>query len=263
MLYLEKEYNAFLKYASQREIDSLSLKARNINEYIVDQILKKHDVVSVEGAVERIDFIYTQNWITNDIKNYMHLIRKCTNPYLHGERDQIDSEQSLNIGLLNTYLKYIILFYAEHYDTRTCELRTKLLDERQIEEQRNEENLVKYKKKKKKYTIIIVIVMIIVAIGVLFFFKTLKKIRTQSIIDQAIEDYMPKFYNSPELSIGETFKPGAAVWCNGGDSTCYSSDESVATVSDTGLVKAVGRGTAYIVIKSSTGMEEAYFITVN
>ena len=57
--------------------------------------------------------------------------------------------------------------------------------------------------------------------------------------------------NTREIKIGETNKANAAVWAGSG--SCYSSDETVVTVAENGTVTAVGRGTAYVLIKAGLG----------
>lgn len=64
--------------------------------------------------------------------------------------------------------------------------------------------------------------------------------------------------NTIELKTGETHSPTAALWAQSGG-TCYTSDASVVTVNNNGNVTAEGRGTAYVVIKTSFGdMFEIY-----
>ena len=70
------------------------------------------------------------------------------------------------------------------------------------------------------------------------------------------EDAISEFYsdgtNTFELAIEKTHKPGAALWTEGGMATCYSSNESVVTVSEKGLVTAIGEGTAYVAIDAGS-----------
>ncbi len=58
--------------------------------------------------------------------------------------------------------------------------------------------------------------------------------------------------NTYELKVGEKHTPGAAIWAQSGGK-CYTSDESVVTVNSSGNVTAQGKGTAYVIIKSSLG----------
>lgn len=71
-----------------------------------------------------------------------------------------------------------------------------------------------------------------------------------------ISEFNPTSLNTYELKIGETHTPGAAVWADKGE--CYSSDETIVTVSSQGDVTAVSEGTAYVAIVASTGMSEVY-----
>lgn len=66
-----------------------------------------------------------------------------------------------------------------------------------------------------------------------------------------IERFEPTPINTFEIKIGETDVPPAAVWASEG--SCYTSDYSVATVAEDGTVIAVGKGTAYVVIKAGVG----------
>lgn len=79
------------------------------------------------------------------------------------------------------------------------------------------------------------------------------------------EDAISEFYsdgtNTFELAIEKTHKPGAALWTEGGMATCYSSNESVVTVSEKGLVTAIGEGTAYVAIDAGS-MYKLYCYTV-
>lgn len=78
-----------------------------------------------------------------------------------------------------------------------------------------------------------------------------------------IENFASTSLNSYELEIGGTHSPTASVWANAGGK-CYTSDASVVTVATNGTVKAVGRGVAYVIIKSSVGnMFQIYKYTVN
>lgn len=70
--------------------------------------------------------------------------------------------------------------------------------------------------------------------------------------ETAISEFESTSLNTYTLKLGETDTPDAAVWTNNGRTKCYSSDESVVTVSDKGLVTAVGEGTAYVVIDTGS-----------
>lgn len=71
-----------------------------------------------------------------------------------------------------------------------------------------------------------------------------------------ISEFNPTSLNTYELKAGETHTPGAALWADNGE--CYSSDETIATVSTQGNVTAVSEGTAYIAIVASTGQSMIY-----
>ena len=66
-----------------------------------------------------------------------------------------------------------------------------------------------------------------------------------------IENFAESELNTYTLKIGDKHEPTAAVWANGDN--CFTSDASVVTVAGNGTVTAVGRGTAYVIIKSSIG----------
>lgn len=64
--------------------------------------------------------------------------------------------------------------------------------------------------------------------------------------DTAISEFSSTSLNTTTLKLNETHTPTAAVWTHNNLATCYSSDESVVTVSSRGVVTAVGEGTAYV-----------------
>jgi len=75
--------------------------------------------------------------------------------------------------------------------------------------------------------------------------------------EKEIENFAESKLNTYTLKIGEAHQPTASVWANGDN--CYSSDTSVVTVAGNGTVAAVGKGTAYVIIKSEIGnMFEIY-----
>lgn len=77
-----------------------------------------------------------------------------------------------------------------------------------------------------------------------------------------IESFVETELNTYTLKIGDKHEPTAAVWANGDN--CFTSDASVVTVAGNGTVTAVGRGTAYVIIKSSVGeMFNIYKYVVN
>lgn len=77
-----------------------------------------------------------------------------------------------------------------------------------------------------------------------------------------IENFAESALNTYSLKIGEKHQPTAAVWAKGDN--CFTSDASVVTVAGNGTVTAVGRGTAYVIIKSSIGdMFDIYKYVVN
>lgn len=77
-----------------------------------------------------------------------------------------------------------------------------------------------------------------------------------------IENFAESELNTYTLKIGDKHQPTAAVWANGDN--CYTSDNSVVIVAGNGTVTAVGRGTAYVIIKSSVGnMFQIYKYIVN
>lgn len=77
-----------------------------------------------------------------------------------------------------------------------------------------------------------------------------------------IENFAESELNTYTLKIGDKHEPTAAVWANGDN--CFTSDASVVSVAGNGTVTAVGRGTAYVIIKSSVGdMFDIYKYVVN
>ena len=78
-----------------------------------------------------------------------------------------------------------------------------------------------------------------------------------------IENFDSTALNTYSLKIGNTHKPTASVWASAGG-TCYTSDDSVVTIASNGTVTAVGKGTAYVIIKSGVGnMFQIYKYIVN
>lgn len=74
---------------------------------------------------------------------------------------------------------------------------------------------------------------------------------TKAQIQEEIDNFASDFGNTYYLTLGENHKPQAAVWLNGGsDNTCYSTNEDVVTATSGGIVKAVGEGEAFVVIRS-------------
>ena len=73
--------------------------------------------------------------------------------------------------------------------------------------------------------------------------------------DSAIAAFKPSAVNTYELEVGKTHKPNTSVWMESGVSNCYSSDETVATVSSAGEITAVAEGTAYVAFTSGTLVE--------
>jgi len=77
-----------------------------------------------------------------------------------------------------------------------------------------------------------------------------------------IDNFAESDLNTYTVKIGEVHQPTASVWANGDN--CYTSDASVVTVAGNGTVTAVGKGTAYVIIKSQIGnMFEIYKYVVN
>ena len=81
-------------------------------------------------------------------------------------------------------------------------------------------------------------------------------------IQEEIDTFIPNGGNHTQLKVGEGHRADGAVWLNGGGASCYSTDESVVTVSSTGNVKAVGEGEAFVVVKTITGMFQVHKYTV-
>ncbi|MCD7957653.1 MAG: hypothetical protein LUG93_18280 [Lachnospiraceae bacterium] len=75
----------------------------------------------------------------------------------------------------------------------------------------------------------------------------------ESIMSQAVDDFVESLLNTFNLSVGEEDKPSAAIWMSGSNAKCYSSDTAVVTVSSQGKVTAVGTGTAYVVFMVVNG----------
>lgn len=80
--------------------------------------------------------------------------------------------------------------------------------------------------------------------------------------EEEIANFAESDLNTYVMKIGDNHMPTASVWANGDN--CFTSDESVVTVAGNGNVTAVGRGTAYVIIKSSIGnMFQIYKYVVN
>lgn len=62
-----------------------------------------------------------------------------------------------------------------------------------------------------------------------------------------IENFVPDYWNTHELEVGEVHVPSAAIWAED-DENCHSSNEDVVIVSGKGHVTAVSEGTAYVAI---------------
>ena len=76
-----------------------------------------------------------------------------------------------------------------------------------------------------------------------------------------IQNFSETSLNTHTLKVGETFSPTETVWVmNGYGEYCHTSDPEVASVSPYGIVTAVGKGTAYIVIESPVGGGSMYGI---
>ena len=80
-------------------------------------------------------------------------------------------------------------------------------------------------------------------------------------IQEEIDSFVPSSNNNFVLKVGDGHTPSTAIWLKTGGN-CYSTDESVVTVSSTGNVHAVGTGEAFVVIKASTGMYSVIRYTV-
>lgn len=81
-----------------------------------------------------------------------------------------------------------------------------------------------------------------------------------------IDDYVEDSFNVVNLKSGDKEKPAKADYMLALGAKCYSSDESVATVSDSGTIKAVGKGTCYIAMVGNGvfGLKsEVYKVTVD
>ena len=65
-----------------------------------------------------------------------------------------------------------------------------------------------------------------------------------------IEYFNSTMLNTFTLKEGDSHTPTASVWAHD-EGQCFSSDESVVFVAKNGNVFAKGRGTAYVIIKSS------------
>lgn len=82
-------------------------------------------------------------------------------------------------------------------------------------------------------------------------------------LENEINNFNSTKLNTYNLKIGNSHTPTAAVWTNTGAS-CYTTDAKVVEIAANGNVTAKGRGTAYVVIKSSIGnMYEIYKYVVN
>ncbi len=80
--------------------------------------------------------------------------------------------------------------------------------------------------------------------------------------ETAIAEFKSTSLNTIALEVSKTHTPTAALWAQQGVATCYSSDETVVTVSTDGTVTAVGEGTAYVAIDTGA-MYELYCYSVS
>ena len=88
--------------------------------------------------------------------------------------------------------------------------------------------------------------------------------KTNTLIQEEIDNFVSSFENTIQLTVGETHKPQAAIWLNGQDNDdCYSTNEDVATISEGGFVKAISEGEAFIVIRSNTMFKVYKYIIVS
>ena len=79
---------------------------------------------------------------------------------------------------------------------------------------------------------------------------------------QQIEaEFEPTWYNDVELEIGETEKPTASVYLNGGGKV-YCSNDSVVSVNSEGVVTGKAEGVAYVIYVTPIGNYESYRFTV-
>ncbi len=83
------------------------------------------------------------------------------------------------------------------------------------------------------------------------FGDTSKNDKTNTLIQDEIDNFVSNFGNTHYLSIGENHKPQASVWLNGkDDDICYSTNEDIVTVTAGGIVKAMAAGEAFVVVRS-------------
>lgn len=80
--------------------------------------------------------------------------------------------------------------------------------------------------------------------------------------EEVIESFVSSAFNTIDLKVGDEHKPQAAVWLPT-DGGTYSSDESVVTVTSLGKVTAVGKGSAYVIIRGQGAMYQAYLYNVS
>ena len=110
-------------------------------------------------------------------------------------------------------------------------------------------------KRNRIFSILLVTVLLIAVTAMPAFATTVD-------FDKYIAEYTPNSFNDRTMEVGETHKPTSAVWMGSGNAVCQSSDASVVTVSEDGVVTAVGEGTAYVAYIVSTGMYSTYRYTV-
>ena len=75
--------------------------------------------------------------------------------------------------------------------------------------------------------------------------------------ETAIAEFSSNNMNTFTLEVGKTHTPTGALMAQQGMATCYSSDETIVTVSSTGTVTAVAEGTAYVAIDAN-GLSQVY-----
>ena len=71
-----------------------------------------------------------------------------------------------------------------------------------------------------------------------------------------IDNFVPDYFNSRTLRVGEKDKAQGEVWLSSGQGSIYTSDENVVTVATNGTVTAVGEGTAYVLVVGIGNMHE-------
>jgi len=249
-------------------------RLRTLTEKFTSRLLNARGIRDTDhmSLSDRIEYLKKQNIFDNKSIEYLKFIKEIGNEGSHGAEiykadidiaaqafERLLEKEDYYLNILHD--KYIL---AKESYQKEIEERARLAELRAQNPNYNR-SPVSYKKTIRISSIVgwilgIAILILVIAFFIHIFRNVFKS--TKIDMDKEISEYYEDSWNHITLSIGNTHKPQAAIWLNGGGGNTASSNTSVVTVSSKGIVKAVGRGTAYVVIMSSTGMSETYKYTV-